>query len=198
MPLWSSNGASNTAAPKHKIVANVPATKTANLYTNTTPSAFVNNQVVGLYGVTNTEVLADFPAHGTNKFVTPGWVLRKSGMGPVLSLAITAGGTGYSNNDLLKLTGNGCTNTQANVSTNATGGVVGFSNFTASGGLFPNTSFVTIAISNTTGGTPNGTSFSAGTLVLGGRAGRVHNEVLVTMNHMTGNSTQNTAAFPSS
>jgi len=195
MPLWSSNGAANTAAPKNKILANVPASKTANLYTNTTPSAFVNNQVVGLYGVTNTEVIVG-QVKNINNNVTPGWVLRRSGMGPVLSLSVGTPGSGYSNNDLLKITANGCTNTQANVVTNGSGAITGFINFTVGGGLFPNTAFPTIAISNTTGGTPNGTSFAAGTLKLGGRAGRYHNEVLVVMNHMTGNSTQNTAAFP--
>jgi hypothetical protein len=192
--LWGSNGAANTNMPKFTLVTGTPQNAEANLFVNATPSAFVKNQVVGVYGV---PLATAQVAEGKGvKDASPGWVIRRSGMGPVVSLSIT-GGTGYSNNDLIKVTANGCTNTTANVSTNSTGGVVGMSNLTNNGGLFPNSAFVTVAIANSTGGAANGTGFSA-TATLGGRAGRHHNEVLVSVGSMTSNSTYSPAAFPNS
>lgn len=193
MSLYGSNGAANTNVPKHTIVAKIPQSNNGAIFVNTTPSAFVNNMVVGIYGVSK-NLVATSVSKG-RRDTAPGWILRRSGMGPVVSINVTAGGSGYSNNDLAKVTANACLNTTANVVTNSTGGITGFTNLTNGGGRFPNTAYVTLAISNTTGGTPNGTSFT-GTVTLGGRAGRHHNEVLVAVTSMGANSTINTAAFP--
>jgi hypothetical protein len=195
MTTWGSNGAAASGVSKSGIVANVKRSTNQNLYVNTTPGAIISNLVIGIYGVTPAEVAIEHTRH-QNQTVTPGWVLRRSGMGPVLKINITAGGSGYSNLDLAKVTG-GTVNTSATVTTNSTGGIISFGSPSGTGGLFTNSASATLAISNTTGGTANGTGFS-GTLTLGGRAGRTHNEVLVVNGSMTGNSTQNTVAFPSS
>jgi hypothetical protein len=193
MPLYGANGAAANNAPKNKILPNIPESNTASMYANVTPSAFVKNQVVGLYGVfANLATVAN--TKGV-KNIVPGWVVRKSGMGPVLTINMSNTGTGYSNLDLVKITAIGCTNTVATVTTNSTGGIIALSNLTTGGGLFPNTGFVTVAITNTTGGTANGSNFAAN-VTLGGRAGRVQNETLVVIPSMSGNATQNNSAFP--
>lgn len=198
--LFSSNGSLANNAPKYTMVPNInPRGATVNnttLFQNTTPGAFVNNMVVGVYGV-SAGLVAVSQSKDKNISTAPGWVLRRHGMGSITSIGVSAAnGSGYSNNDLLNVTANNCLNTSANVITNNTGGIVGFANFTNNGGMFPNTAYITIAISNTTGGTANGSAFSNGTVTLGGRANRTTNEVLVVMPSMTVNSSTNTAAFP--
>lgn len=199
--LYGSNGAASSNTPKFTVLSNVfPANNTVNnvtLFTNTTPSAAVKNMVVGLYGVTPGQAAVAHNTYG-KKCITPGWVLRRSGMGPLVSINITNAGTGYSNLDVVHVNGvAGCVNTSATVLTNGSGVVTGLTNFANNGGLFPNTAYAVVTISNTTGGTANGSSFAA-TAVLGGRAGRIHNEVLVVQGSMTSNTTYNPAAFPSS
>lgn len=204
--LWAANSANSANSPSHVLpnfAANV-ANRT-NFFQNTTPSAFVNNSVVGTYGVTNTMVMCSEVGNPTSnashvvRFLTPGWWVTKQGMGPVIKVNIGTPGSGYSNNDMLHVTATALntTNATANVSTNATGGVVNFTNL--SGGLFINASSTTVAITNTTGGTANGTGF-AGTPTFGGRAGRIQRECLVAVPSMTAASAgnPNTAMFPSS
>jgi len=199
MPLWGANGAAVSNTPKFTVlvnhVSNSSVNTTANLYVNTTPSAFINNTVVGIYGVTPTE-LAVAEAANVKNVSSPGWVLRKSGMGPVINITMSNTGTGYSNLDVVHIKGSaGCVNSSAVVTTNSTGGIISLTGFSNNGGLFPNVAYAAVTISNTTGGAANGSNFAA-TAVLGGRAGRVQNEVLVSYGSMTGNSSQNTAAFP--
>lgn len=191
--LWGANGASSANTPKHTIIANINPSNNSHIYGNTTPNAIVNNMVVGIYGVTPTETAVAETAG--KKDVTPGWIIRRSGLGGVNGYAFTNSGTGYSNLDVVKVTANGCVNTNATVVTDGNGVVLTLTNWTKNGGLFPNTAFVTVAIANTTGGAANGSNFAA-TVTLGGRAGRHHNETLVSFGSMTGNSSQNTAAFP--
>jgi len=195
--LWGANGASSANVPKHTLITNINPTgasvNNATMYTNTTPNAIVKNMVVGVYGVTPTEVTVANTAG--KKDVMAGWVLRRSGMGPVSGYVMSNTGTGYSNNDQVTVKATACVNTAANVTTNSTGGIISLSNWTNGGGMFPNTASVTVAIANTTGGAANGSNFAA-TVTLGGRAGRHSNELLVSNYQMTGNSSQNTAAFP--
>jgi hypothetical protein len=194
MPLYGSNGALSTSVPKYIVVSKVKKSNNVSMYVNTTPNAFVKNQVVGIYGIT-ANLVAVSVTKGIRDSGT-GWILRKSGMGPVTNVVISTGGSGYSNNDQLKLTSPGCVNTSGNVVTNATGGVVSFTNLSGAG-LYVNTASVTVAITNTTGGTANGTTF-AGTIKLGGRAGRHHNELLISVGALSGNSSANVSAFPNS
>lgn len=197
--LFSSNGSASSNAPKNTIISNInPVGATVNntsMFMNTTPGGFVNNMVVGVYGV-GPGLVNTSATHSINRNTAPGWVVRRSGMGPVTGVTVSTGGSSYSNNDLFTLTGNGCLNTTVNVVTNSTGGVVGFTNFTNNAGLFPNSSFITTAYTNTTGGTANGSSFTVGTITLGGRANRYHNEVLVAMSSMNNLTSTTSQAFP--
>lgn len=77
----------------------------------------------------------------------------------ILSATIAVGGSGYSNNDRVVVSGGGSNiNAVANVTTNATGGIISL-NFSNTGNGFTGAA-VTVAIQNTTGGSPNGVSGS--------------------------------------
>jgi hypothetical protein len=161
------------------------------LWQNTTPSAFTNGMVVGLYGVSNTQVQVAQTSYSTN-LSQPGWTLVRTGTGPVASANVTVIGASYSNTDTFTVSGNGCVNAVANVTTYANGSITSLK-FTNYGFGFPNTAYVTKTFANSTGGTSSGSGATI-VLTLGGRAGRVQREVLVAM--PTQNSASNTAAFP--
>lgn len=77
----------------------------------------------------------------------------------ILTANIAAGGSGYSNNDKIVISGGGSNiNAIAQVTTNSSGGIVAL-NFSNTGNGF-NGSAVTVAIQNTTGGSANGSSGS--------------------------------------
>lgn len=77
----------------------------------------------------------------------------------ILTANIVAGGSGYSNNDRVNFSGGGSNiNALANVTTNSSGGIIAI-NFSNTGNGFTG-SAVTVAVQNTTGGTPNGSSAS--------------------------------------
>lgn len=197
--LWAANGAASTNSPMHSSEHYRANTyNQANAFMNTTPSAYVNNQVFGVYGVTNTQVHAaeSNAAHKTLN-LQPGWWTVKQGMGPVVNLSIGTAGSGYSNNDKAVITSTiaGTINTGANVLTNASGVITGFGPLGNAGGLFINSTSSTLSITNTTGGTPNGSAF-VGNNVFGGRAGRIQRECLVSLGSMTSNTTYNPPLFP--
>jgi hypothetical protein len=199
--LWSSNGALANNSPTHsseRFRANT--LNQNNVFMNTTPSAFTNTQVLGVYGVTNTQVkAAESNAQHKTLNLQPGWWVVKQGMGAAVSATITASGSGYSNNDkfVVTSTGTGTVNVSTTVATNATGGVVSVgSNNVINAGLFINSTATTASITNTTGGTANGSGFTA-TVALGGRANRIQRECLVSLGSMTSNTNSaNNPLFP--
>jgi hypothetical protein len=134
------------------------------LYANTTARD-------GVFAVDAAEqAAADSPAAHT------GWVLRRQGTGKLASVTVTAGGTGYSNNDVLKIAAPADgVNATASVVTDGSG-VIQSATITDAGSGFTSKT-PTVAIANTTGGTANGTGATF-TSVAGGRAGRVTQEVL--------------------
>lgn len=198
--LWGSNGASSANSPMHsseQFKAN--SFNQANVFMNTSPSVYTNNQVLGVYGVTNTQVKAA-ESNATHKTlnVGPGWYTVKQGMGPVTTINLGVAGSGYSNNDKIAVTSTltKTINTTANVQTNASGVITGFGPLSVGGGLFVNATSATVAITNTSGGVPNG---SAGvvTASFGGRAGRIQREMLVSLGSMTSNTNSaNNPLFP--
>lgn len=200
--LWGSNGASSANSPTHS--SDQYRANTLNqghAFMNTTPSAFTNNQVFGVYGVTNTQVKAaeSNASHHTIN-LGPGWYTVKQGMGPAKRATITSGGAGYSNNDhfVVTTTQVGTVNVSSGVVvTNTTGGVISVgSNNDINSGLFINASSSTVALQNSSGGAANGTGFVA-TATFGGRAGRIQREMLVSLGSMTSNTTSaNTPLFP--
>jgi hypothetical protein len=199
--LWSSNGALANNSPTHsseRFKANT--LNQTNVFMNTTPSAFTNTQVLGVYGVTNTQVKAaeSNASHHTIN-LGPGWYTVKQGMGPASLATILTGGNGYSNNDKFSVTslGTGTVNVSTTVVTNSTGGVLSVgSNNVINTGLFINTTASNVSITNSTGGLPNGSGFTA-SVTFGGRANRIQREMLVSLGSMTSNATTaNNPLFP--
>ena len=197
MPLIG-NVESAANAPKNKTIvaaSGIPAFKINSnvVYQNTTPSAIVPGEVVGLYGVTKTMVQAAKNVHGVY-LSQPGWTLLRQGTGSVASISATPGGAGYANTDYVRLTANGLSTLTFNCTTNATGGIISLTpGANGLGAGFPNTSYITTLIANSTGTASVGTGATI-VITLGGRAGRVSREVLWSVNSMT--STSNTPFFP--
>jgi len=155
------------------------------MFDNTTPSAFLANIAVGIFGVSAPEVANT----GSEKVAHAGWNLRRAGTGPVVSAVYTNSGVGYNNNDVQvvrsPVAGGNAT---FNMSTNATGGAVTLTlntagyGFTGSGQGNAVIATSNLAITNSSGGTAAGnTTVTYFTVTAGGRAGRVHHENLVAM-----------------
>ena len=148
---------------------------------------------------------------GTAAHAVP--TITSVGGNTVTTAHITAGGTTYSNGDVVSFS-NGVTNATATVSTNATGGISSLTFTNIGSGFDGVTGDVVVSVANSTGGATSGsgatvtansfgplngsivansTSFAAGsgltlTATLGGRAGRVTNEILAFVKGQTGNS----------
>lgn len=173
MALWGKNDAASNA------VFSVPAqlNKTANaanrtaLYGNTTVGAFVTKTAKGQVAVDGAEI----KVAGSGKAAAhTGWHLRTVGTGPLESLVITAGGSGYNNTDTITISG-GSANGSATMTTNATGGIITVT-ITANGADYALKN-PTVSIANSTGGVSAGTGATL-TATAGRRAGRVHMECL--------------------
>jgi hypothetical protein len=157
-------------------------TTQTNLYGNTTVGAFETNEINGQFGVDAVE--AANTSSNFKKVAHAGWNLKTTGTGPLASVSIVAGGTGYSNGDVLTFaaTGTGTVNATATVSTNSTGGITSLA-ITNPGAGFTNT-LVYGTFANSTGGSTGGSTANvAGNI--GGRAGRVSYETLVAMSTIT-------------
>jgi hypothetical protein len=136
MPLWGSVDQEDDL-PKFHTLENKAAGETANLYANVTLGAVQDHQVVGLYGVDVTE------ANLIGKGVAPGWVLVRSGTGPVLTIGITDGGTGFGNLGVVSVS-NGVVNAHGLATTNSTGGITAITILDGGDG-FVNSTAVAIA-----------------------------------------------------
>ena len=184
MSLWGNLDAANNA-PKHGDTAgyggNTPQV-TANTqvyYSNTQSGAFITGSAVGVFGVDAQEqinaeasanTLLGVPQHA-------GWVIRKTGMGPVVAISANAGAVG-ANSFIIFSQGNGRdgsgnTAAVANIAVNSAGYITTVS--LISGGLYANTPIATANSGNA--------SF---TITMGGRANRVTTETIVAMGSMTG------------
>ena len=186
MSLWGNLDAANNA-PKHGDTAgyggNTPQV-TANTqvyYGNTRNGAFITGSAIGMFGVDAQEqinaeasanTLLGVPQHA-------GWVIRKTGMGPVVAISANAGSVGA--NSLITFSQGlgrdgsaiGVSNAVASISVNTAGYITAVT--LTSGGLYANTP---IAAANT-----GNASF---TITMGGRANRVTTETIVAMGSMTG------------
>lgn len=145
MSLWGTNAASSANTPKFVASSlSLGSGKTAEaanntaLYKNVTPNAFIGKLSVGTFGVSG-NTMANTNSEGV-KIGSPGWVLRKSFQGPVLSLSgVSGNGASFANGETVLLS-NGSINATATIVTNASGGIVS-ANVT-SPGLFTNTSII--------------------------------------------------------
>jgi hypothetical protein len=154
-----------------------------NMFNNTTPSAFLSGQAVGVFGIDANEQQVNNLA-GHNLGAHAGWNLRRAGTGSIVSGVYTNSGVGYNNNDILVIkspVAGG--NATFSMSTNATGGNVALT-LTNAGFGFNVVTIPTsnIFVTNATGGTAAGnTTTTYFSVTAGGRAGRVHYETLVAM-----------------
>lgn len=104
-----------------------------------------------------------------------GWSISVPGTGPVLGVNIDAGGTGYANNEVLVFTTTGITptaNAAGYITTDASG-VITSVTLTSGGEGYNGVDFTSVDVTTAAG---TGASLS---LVMGGRANRYMNELLV-------------------
>lgn len=108
----------------------------------------------------------------TDGIPTTGWVRRTVGYGYVSSLTLVDGGTGYANADVITIVAHEGANGEANVVTDGSG-VITSVTLGVPGGKYNLAPNVVI--------TTSGGSGANVVPVIGGRAGRVHFEVLATL-----------------
>lgn len=195
MPLWGKNdAASNSCIFTPARVNKAPTRANANaMFGNSTPDAFVANVAFGVFGADVTEV-ANTATDG-KKLAHAGWQLRKKGTGPLTSITITSGGTGYANTDLIKVvpSAGGGANATGTIVTNANGTITAVT-VTAYGKGFVKVN-PTVQITNSTGGASAGAN-AVLVATAGGRAGRLHYECLVAMGTITGDAADDTFLTP--
>lgn len=165
MALWGSKDQANNA-PKYAIEAGSTATG-VDLF---------GTKVVGL---DDGEVASSPRANHT------GWTRVQYGTGPVSDITIDTAGSGYSNGEVVRVSG-GTVNAVATVTTNASGGITAL-DITESGSGFTNASSTTTTVRVTANGAASAGANAAFTVSLGGRAGRVQTETLVALSGMTSN-----------
>lgn len=171
MALWSNTDAA-ASAPKNAVASGLGVSANGStLFGNNQIDAIVTDAALGVFGVDSTEqgVAANKPQVGAHA----GWILRKAGTGPVVSITANTGAVGA--NSFIIFSGGGTGNTAANarVSVNSAGFIIGVT--VNSGGEYLTTPTAT----------PN-TGNAVFTVTMGGRANRVQSETLVAMGSMTG------------
>ena len=180
MSLWGNLDAANNAPKQAAMTGYGGSTGSVSsngqiYYSNTQINAFITNNALGVFGVDTAEQAAATASRGVPQHA--GWVARKVGMGPIVSVTANNGAVGA--NATLTLTGgNGIGATTGNtpatvvVSVNAAGYITSVA--VTNPGLYANT-----PVANTM-------SNAVFTIVMGGRANRVQTETLVAMGSMYG------------
>ena len=171
-----------------------------NMFNNTTPGAFLTNLAVGIFGVSATEMAnvasntssLEHPAHA-------GWVARRAGTGPVISITANGTPTAYNNNDVIVVKSpQAGGNASITFTTNSTGGGLTFTIANPGAGFLLRTIPTSnIFVTNSTGGTAAGNTTTTNfTVSVGGRAGRVHSEVLVAMGSISNDASTDNSQYP--
>src|SRR5882757_9737079 len=98
MPLWGKSNV-KASAPKFKVIeSNVaagPSKGNNTAFNNVTMGVFHPGQILGVWGANASQVAGA----NAGKISHTGWHYVRQGTGPVVSLTITVGGTGFSNTD---------------------------------------------------------------------------------------------------
>ena len=189
MPLWGNLDAANNA-PLASGMAGYGGTTpqvTSNsqvYYANTKLGSFSDNQAIGIFGVSASEMANVVSGDGTQgKPPHAGWVTRRVGMGPVTTITANAGCVAV-NSTITIVANSGFGNTGSNgrstiipvVATIAVNTAGYISTITiVNPGMYANTPILR----------PN-TGNAVFTVTMGGRANRVQTETLVAMGSMTG------------
>ena len=180
MSLWGNLDAANNAPKQAAMTGYGGSTGSVSsngqvYYSNTQINATVQNAALGIFGVDTSEQTNATAAQGVPQHA--GWIARKVGMGPIVSVTANNGAVG-ANATLTLSGGNGIGATTGNtpatvvVSVNATNHIVSVG--VVNGGLYANT-----PVANTM-------SNAVFTITMGGRATRVQTETLVAMGSMYG------------
>ena len=180
MSLWGNLDAANNA-PKQAAMTGYGGTTGSvssngqTYYANTQINATVQNNALGIFGVDTTEQTNATAAQGIPQHA--GWVVRKVGMGPIVSVTANNGAVGA--NATLTISGGdgigastGDTPGTVVVRVNSANYIIGVD--VVNGGLYANTPRL------------NTMSNAVFTITMGGRANRVQTETLVAMGSMTG------------
>jgi len=166
-------------------------------YANTAVGDYIDKAAIGIFGVdTNEQTGAVGGDGGQGKPQHAGWVLRKVGTGPIVSVTANAGAHGV--NSFVKLTtggegkaGSGKVEANLEIKVNSTGFiqevVIGntagsYANTPSIANVYTQTHF----IQNTAVLTGKAVTNAVFTFVTGGRSNRVQTETLVAMGSMTG------------
>lgn len=194
MPLWTNmDYATGNGKP---LYANT--TYTVSHSTINGDKANTSKYYGAVYGVSATEA-ANTLADG-GKVAHAGWVSQKIGTGPVASIAITNGGAGYNANGFLTVSGGGdgsinigytianSKNTLQSYSTNAAWNTITSLTIYAPGAGF------NVAPTVIAGGANITPAVFA--VTLGGRAGRVQYETLVSLGSISGDDSADDKYFP--
>ena len=163
-----------------------------NMFNNVSPGVFVSGMAAGIFGVSAQEMANNTTNSSKENPAHAGWVYRKAGTGPIVNVAIIAGGGSYNNTDVMTIaspTAGG--NATVVIGTNSTGGVTSLTISNPGAGFLAVNATANISIANSTGGATAGSAGSF-TATAGGRAGRVHNETLVAMGSLGSNTTSST------
>lgn len=181
MPLWGNLDLASKA-PKSNVISHQSSANGQIAFDNVQVGAFVAGQAVGVFGVSAAEA-------ANTKVTHAGWVKRTAGTGPVQSIAIVAGGTGYANG-FLSISGGGVSNVAANASytVNSGSGVINTVTLVSGGSLYVGTVDV---IADTTN-----TGMATFTATMGGRANRKSYETLVAQGSMGPDLGADDAEFP--
>jgi hypothetical protein len=180
MSLWKNTDA-NTSAPKG-MASGFAATKVRPnseiLWANTQVGVHTDNQMVGVFGVDTTEQTLSATSGGNSGHPQhAGWVVRKVGTGPVVTITANSGAVAVNSFITFSqgngISGSGNTAANARIFVNTAGYIMNVT--VISGGEYANTPIATANTGN-----------SALTVTVGGRAGRVQTETLVAMGSMTG------------
>ena len=183
MSLWGNLDAANNA-PKQGDTSGYGGFTTAvtantqKYYANTQIDAFINDATIGVFGVDATEQGLTRTNKTVHRAAHAGWVIKKSGTGPVVSVTANAGAVGA--NATLNLTGGGTSNTPATVVVS-----VNAANYITSVSVTNGGQYVSTPSANTM-------SNAVFTITMGGRANRVQHETVVAMGSMTGDGSDDT------
>lgn len=157
MALWGNTDVSSNAV-KYRVLAMSPNTG-VNLFNNTSVGYNVPGMAAGVFAMDNVETNI-----GSRRSAHAGWVLVKSGTGPVSGFTITNAGTRFGNGETLTVSasGTGMVNATGTITTNASGNATSVA-VTNGGFGFANVSSATVTfnrekhlISITVAGTPTG------------------------------------------